>query len=314
MYSEDELSARVAWAYYQEELTQAEIAERMQLTRARVNRILQQCKQSGIVRISIDVGAACARLEHALENRWGLTRAVVVPTPAKERKVNQVIGKQAGEYLSTILRSNQTVGLGWGTTMRWAWRGVSPVELEGLTLISLFGGLPNSSTTTPYDVAATMARKLSSSACYYIAAPMYVTSEEVRETLMTQPMFADIFARAGDVDVALIGTGDLSTKSTNLKLGAVSQEEWMDLREHGAVGELFGYFLDAEGRPVDHSLNRRFMGAKLEKLKTIPTKIVAAGGQHKLPILKAALGGGYTDVLVTDEQTAAGLVTGGQAG
>lgn len=304
MYREDELHARVAWAYYQEELTQAEIAERMQLTRARVNRILQHCRKTGTVRINIDMDTTCMDVEHKLERRWGLTRAVVVPTPGKENLIFPAIGKAAGAYLSTILRNGLTLGLGWGTTLRGAWRGLQPADYDDISIVSLFGGLPSSSTTTPYDVAAAMARKLSASACYYIAAPMYVTNEGVRETLMTQPMFADIFDRAVAVDTCLIGSGDLTNRSTNLHRGAVTHGEWESLRQAGAVGELFGYFLDAEGELVNHPLNRRFMGAKLEKLKKIPTKIVAAGGLHKLQALRAALVGGYIDVLVTDEQTA----------
>lgn len=308
MYRDEELNARVAWAYYQEDMTQAEIAERMNLTRARVNRILQACRKSGMVRISIDMDTTCVREEHAIERRYGISRAMVVPTPGRERAINQAIGKTAGAYLSSILRNGQTLGLGWGTTLRDAWRGLEPTEFEDLTIVSLFGGLPSSSTTTPYDVAAAMARKLAASDCYYIAAPMYVTDETMRETLMSQPMFADIFDRAVHVDAALIGAGDLTNRSTNLRLGAVSRDEWESLRSAGAVGEIFGYFFDAEGNVVDHSLNRRFMGADIAKLKRIPVKIAAVGGLHKLPIIRAALAGGYIDVLIIDEQTAEHLL------
>lgn len=305
----EELYARVAWAYYNEELTQADIAKRMGMTRARVNRILQECRETGLVQIIINTDVAgCADVEHGLERAFGLSKALVIPTPAREKHLYTSIGKAAGAYLSGRIRDGQELGLGWGTTLRASGRALVQREAGGIRIVSLFGGLPSSSTTTPYDVASVFSRRLMAEECYYIAAPMYVTCEEVRETLMSQPMFANIFERAAEVDLCLVGAGDLTSRSTNVNLGAISDEEWQSLRKAGAVGEVFGYFLDEEGKAVDHPLNRRFMGAKLDKLKRIPTKIVASGGLHKVPIIRAGLTGGYADVLVTDELTAKALL------
>jgi len=72
----------------------------------------------------------------------------------------------------------------------------------------------------------------------------------------------------------------------------------------GAVGDVLGYVLDAEGRPVGHPINERVIGVELEDLRGIPDVILAAGGLHKVPILKAVLGLGLVDTLVTDENTA----------
>ena len=55
----DQLSIRVAWLYYLENLTQAEIGERLGLTRARVNRMLSEARENGLVpHVSRDVGQA----------------------------------------------------------------------------------------------------------------------------------------------------------------------------------------------------------------------------------------------------------------
>lgn len=308
---QSDLYARVAWAYYNEDLTQADIAARMGMTRARVNRILQECREIGLVQVIINTDVAgCAEAELGLERVFGLSKAVVIPTPAREKHLYTSIGKAAGAYLSGCIRDNQELGLGWGTTLRASGRALVRRDPGGIRIVSLFGGLPSSSTTTPYDVASVFSRRLKAEECYYIAAPMYVSSEEVRETLMSQQMFANIFERAAEVDMALIGSGDLTNRSTNVNLGAITEEEWKSLRESGAVGEVFGYFLNTEGKAVDHPLNRRFMGADLPRLKAIPVKVLAAGGLHKVPILKAALGGGYVDVLVTDEMTANALIQG----
>lgn len=310
MERDEELMTRVAWAYYNEELTQAEIASRLGLTRARVNRMLQECRESGLVQILINSETAgCVALERRLERRYGLVKAVVVPTPARENKLYAAIGMAAGMYVSESLRDGQSLGLGWGKTLRAAARGLRQRPAGEVSIVSLFGGLPHSATTNPYDVASVFARKLSAVECYFIAAPMYVSSEAVREVLISQAMFDEVFERASRVDMALVGAGDLTTRSTNVDLGALTREEWYSLLDAGAVGEIFGYFLDETGRPVDHPLNNRFMGSDFTRLKDIPCKVVASGGGHKARILKAVLEGGHAEVLITDEMAAQAVLS-----
>ncbi|SHO46372.1 sugar-binding transcriptional regulator [Desulfopila aestuarii] len=302
---EKQLLTRIAWAYHNENMTQADIAAKFGLTRAKVNKLLQDCLDIGMVQIIINSDeASCAEVECQLERRYGLCKAIVVPTPVKEKHLYTAVGATAGDYISQHLRNGQSLGLGWGKTLRASLDGIRQRSPEETAIVSLFGGLPRSGTTNPYDVAAMFARKLNVAQCHYVAAPMYVTSEDVRKALMSQPMFEKIFRRAVEVDMALIGAGDLSTRSTNVVLGALTSDEWHSLLEAGAVGEVFGYFLDSEGKPIDHPLNNRFIGAELDQLKTIPIKVIASGGLQKVPILRAILKEHYADILVTDEITA----------
>lgn len=302
---EKHLQTRVAWRYYNEGMTQADIADQLGITRARVNKILQDCRDQGLVQIIINAEhASCVEIEGDLEKRYGLTRAIVTPTPAKEKHLYEAIGKTAGVYISNTLRDGQGLGLGWGNTLRASIGGIAQRGPGDISIVSLFGGLPHSGSTNPYDVAAMFARRLNVRDCYYIAAPMYVSSEEVRTTLMTQPMFESVFRRAAEVDIALIGAGDLTARSTNVVLGALTESEWHSLLDNGAVGEVFGYFLDENGKLLDHPLNKRLMSADLEKLKRIPIKVIATGGLQKVTIITALLQQNYADILVTDEVTA----------
>ena len=50
----EQLHARVAWLYYLENFTQAEIGERLGLTRARVNKMLSEARESGLVRVTLN--------------------------------------------------------------------------------------------------------------------------------------------------------------------------------------------------------------------------------------------------------------------
>lgn len=69
----------------------------------------------------------------------------------------------------------------------------------------------------------------------------------------------------------------------------------------GAVGDLLGTFLDHDGRPVDHPFNTCSVG--------LPAAVLASGGAEKVPMVRAALVGGYVNHLITDDGTAEALVT-----
>ena len=72
---------------------------------------------------------------------------------------------------------------------------------------------------------------------------------------------------------------------------------------------IIGQFIDANGVPIDHALNRRAIALPLAELSRVPTVVFAAGGRHKVQALAAVLRGGYGSVFVTDESTARAAVT-----
>ena len=77
-----------------------------------------------------------------------------------------------------------------------------------------------------------------------------------------------------------------------------------ELRAAGAVCDIIGQFIDADGEPIDHPLNRRAIALPLAELSRVPTVVFAAGGRHKVHAIAAVLRGGYGSVFVTDEATA----------
>src|SRR5436309_15251831 len=55
MADEDEqLRVRVAWLYFMEGLTQADIAAKLGITRLRANRLLGEARESGLVKIQVN--------------------------------------------------------------------------------------------------------------------------------------------------------------------------------------------------------------------------------------------------------------------
>ncbi len=307
--SENQLISRVAWLYFNEELTQAEIGERLGLTRLKVNRLLQAGREAGLIRVVINTAFKdCVELEAGLVREYGLVRAIVVPTPERGGlHFYDAVGRPAGEYASLQLRDGQRFGVGWGYTMRAAINGMVSRSVRGVSVTSLYGGVPRSP-VNPFDSTAMFARKLQAEVCNHLPAPMFVSTPEVRETIAAQPFFRTFYQEALDVDMILTAVGDISAQATNIALGAITQDQRRDLARAGAVGEFFGRFLDAAGNVVDHEVNRCSMSPDFTGLCKVPHIVLVSGGLAKAPILRAVLRRGYVHVCVTDAGTAASLL------
>lgn len=301
--------SRIAWAYYVNGMTQSDVAEWLGISRVRVNRLLQVCRDEGYVQILVNTGqAVCFDLERRLESAYGLRRALVIPAPPSSRQMNRNLGHAAGHYLAGTLQDGTSLGMGWGTTVAAAAASIPRKPAERLTVVSLYGGLPQSIVINPYEIVTTIARRVNAEQTFYIAAPMFAPSPETCRLLKSQEMFRSVYARALRVDVALIGLGELAADATNVILGAIGRDDVRSLCAAGAVGEVFGTFVDATGHPVDHPRNACFMGPDLGEVRAIPHTIAAAGGAKKFSIIRAALAGGFINTLVTDEETAARLL------
>lgn len=308
-FADAQMQARAAWYYYVGGLTQQEIADRLGLTRLRVNRILAQARSDGLVQIELRLPLAeCVALEARLKSRFALDDVAVVPTADDYDRGQQVVGEAAGGMLDRLIEDGQGLGVGWGRTLRAAVRRLTPRRAAGAWVTSLMGGLTRGSGTNTFEVATEFARALSAE-CYYVAAPIYCPSPESRSALLTHSGLAEVMRRAREGRVALVSCGDLSERSLLARTHIV-QENLAELERAGAVGDLLGTFLDEHGRPVDHPLNQRVMALSPRELKAYPVSILASGGLPKLPIIRAVLNGRHVRRFVTDETVANALLEG----
>lgn len=295
------LMARICWHYFKEGQTQEAIAQRLGLTRKRVNRILNNARASGFVQITINgPEGACPDLEQRLKAQFGLRTVVVVPSPAAGVDVRTVVGAAAGHYVSTQLADGACLGINWGGTINAAAQNLTRRQGRGNTVVLLCGGLAESTRINPYDNAAMFARALDAT-CYYVTAPMFADSKALRDALAASDAIRRVLGMVRKLDMALLSAVDLSRESKALEYGVISRELRLSLRESGAVGDICGHYLDREGRPVDHPFAERAIHPPLSELRKVPELVLAAGGAQKAPIVRGAIRAGLCHVLITDE-------------
>jgi lsr operon transcriptional repressor len=316
MPEEDEqLRVRVAWLYFMEGLTQADIAAKLGITRLRANRLLGEARESGLVNIQVNARLSdCVALERQLVAETGLKDAVVVPTPSDAEQIAAVVGRAAADYLARHLGEQRAraLGIGWGATLRETVRHLAAANLPELSINSMMGGLTYGSELNTFEIASQFARRVNAQ-CNYLAAPIYSGSPRSRDTILAQDVFRDAFKRLAAIDVALMSVGDLSRRSLLIRYGLPRDVTVDSLRAAGAVGDIMGTFLDAAGHPIRHPLNKRVIALPIDTMRKVDTVIVASGGLNKAAVLASVLRGKLCNVLIADEaaaRAALGIVRG----
>lgn len=307
---QEQLMVKAAWLYHVEGLTQAAIATRMNLTRRRINELLATALEEGIVRVGFNSAfTANAELEARLRDCFGLQDAVVVPTPADARQLHAVIGRGAAAYLDRLIQARQpsSIGIGWGSTLRETIRQMAPANEPRIEVRSMMGGLTRGSEINTFEIVRGFAQILQAQ-CYYFAAPIYAESPQSRDTIIAQTVFEKIFHRIQEVDVSFLSVGDVSQKSLQVRYGLPAGIDEKDLAAAGAVGDLLGRYLDPQGCPIDHPVNRQVLSPELDAYRAIPCRIVASGGPHKHSILLAVARAELATVLVTDADSARAML------
>lgn len=302
---DEQMQVRVAWLYFMEGRTQGEIADLLSTNRLRINRIINEARRSGLVSITINSQlTSCLELEKTLSEQFGLTRAIIVPTPDDPAIVPVLLGQATAEYVSHTLATTQVtgIGVGWGATMRELVRHMPALRRPDLYVNSVMGGLTRGIEINTFDIASDLARLLNAE-CAYLAAPIYAGSATSRDAIMTQDMFREAFERIAANDMIVVSVGDLSEQSLLVRYGLPKDITLDELLAAGAKGDLLGQFIDAHGTPIDHQINHRAIALPLERLRAVPNVVLSSGGRHKVEAIAAVLQSGLINSIVSDENT-----------
>lgn len=295
-----EFLTRVASLYYLDNLTQAEIATRVGISRIKVVRLLKKARAMGIVEIRIQTPDSLkTSLETALVKRFGLQQVLLVADQANEENQRGQVAQVAAAQLDRLLRSGESVAIGMGRNVGAVSSAVGKVLPRSCTFVTAIGGSPQMG--QPVN-SADICRRLAESfggvvECLY--APAYVESAELRESFLRHEEVKSVLESAQKARLALVGIGDAMDNSAVVRMGCFSAKDMARLRKAGAVGDILGYFFDSAGRPVAPGMNDRVIGVSGEALRQIPSVIGVVAESEKTMALLGALRTGILDILVT---------------
>jgi DNA-binding transcriptional regulator LsrR (DeoR family) len=310
------LLVKIARLYYEQDMTQGDIGKRLRLSRQKVQRLLHQARDEGVVRIGIrPTMGIFADLEKSLEEQFGLREAVVVESSADQDQltVARDVGVGGAEYLLRVVQPHDRIVLSWGGSLLGMVNALShhpPVEFEDVTVIQALGGLadPNNEIHAA-DLTRRLARALGAKAVL-LPAPGIAGSQSAREAFGSDPHVAEVLQAARNASLALMGIGAPRPNSLLVQKGKiVTWQELAGLKKRGAVGDINLRYFDSHGRRVASELDERVIGLTLAEIKRIDHVVGVAGGSEKFKAIRAALEGKLINVLVTDDKTATRLVS-----
>jgi DNA-binding transcriptional regulator LsrR (DeoR family) len=304
---------RVAQAYYQDGLTQGQIAEHFGLSRPKVSRLLQKGRDNGIITITLTPPPhALADLELALEQRYGLKEAVAVAVgdPRNHAAVVRELGPAAAECLVRSISGDEVIATAWGTSILAMVDALPYRSWPGVTIVQMLGGLgPVDTLEHSAELTQRIAQRLGAR-LRLLPAPGIVATRAMAEALKADPQIASALKLAANADIALVGLGAPTPDSLVLRTGTILGDQDLDhLQEAQAVGDVALHYLNADGIPLDLELNERLIGLTIEQIIKIPRVIGIAGGIAKHAIIRAALRAKILDVLVTDASAAQALLS-----
>jgi DNA-binding transcriptional regulator LsrR (DeoR family) len=290
------LLAKVARMYHEKGIRQPKIAAELNLSQARVSRMLKQAVEVGIVHTVVTMPSGVhSDLEDELQGRYGLRDAVVVDTlGVVGDDVLPALGSGAAAYIDMTLTGGHVIGISsWSETLisavdRMPRKSVPVVD----RVVQIVGGLGDAAVQMQATRLTARFAELTGGMPVYLPAPGLVGTPAVRRAMMNDVSVRDVLGTWEQLTDALVGIGSLEPSPLLQRSGnAVAEADQDELRRLGAVGDVCFRFFDEEGKHVRSTFDQRVIGVTAKELLAVPRRISA---------IRAALLGGWVNILITD--------------
>ena len=300
-----DMLVQAARLYYEEGLSQGEVARRMGLSGATVSRVLAAARERGIVEVRIHDPRSpvrrVAELEQRLVDEFGLTEARV-GAPNASADALQLVGRLAADLFGEHLDRMRRVGLSWGSTLEAFVAEVTERAVPALQVLPLAGGNPGlDMASAGGTLVQALARRCGVEPSRLLA-PAIVESPQTKAAITSESAIRAALELAGQVDHAFVGIGALGVRSsvTIVEDMRLSDAELAAFLAQKPAGDISGRFFDETGAELGPPTSDRVIGVSLEDLRRVPCVVGLAAGTEKVRGVLAALRTGVLDVVVLD--------------
>lgn len=299
-----ELLASIASMYYEENLSQADIAARTGYSRSMISRLLNEARTEGVVEIRIRYPLGRRTdLEPELQDLLGLAlvRVLTSGTTRYEERLRR-LGSLAAQLVTELVHDNMTIGVSWGSALWETVNALRPGLHAGVHVVQMIGalGTPDPDIDGP-ELARRLARTMTGRYSTF-PAPLVVDSEAARQALLTEPRILRFTQEFKNIDLALVGVGTVDPQRASLlRAGYLTIAHLEELRQASVVGDVCALHFDIHGNLVDTPLQHRVVGIDAATLTNVPLKLGIAGGQFKSAPIIGASRAKLINMLITDD-------------
>lgn len=305
MIYEEDLIYKIAWFYYMDNLTQQEISKRLNISRTKIVKYLEKAREEKIIQFKIKkVGENRLLLENKLIKKYNLKDIVIIPN--SNSSLNDSLGKATASFIEANTEKDCFINIGYGDTVSKVISNLDFSSKNSISLVALTGGMSFYSSSLAFSLSNLDKRPLAE--IFLIPSPLILSKATLANELLKESSLTDIFNMTKLASLTVVGIGAVNEEATIFKRNMLNTNELTLLKMQNAVGDILSQFFDENGEIINSPLHQRLISVKLEELKKMNNVIGVGGGITKRNAIKAALKGGYLDILITDEDTANYLI------
>ena len=290
--------------YYEDGLTQAEIAKKLDVSRPVVSKLLSEARLRGIVKIEIKSPfESNDSLQQELSQKYNIDGGLIIQTGAAEPDLRQrMFISQATRYVEKMIQTATNIGLSWGVDSGSILDEMSASPPDGQSrgnVCPLMGSAPNDIKWFQTNELTRIFGIKTGYTPHYLPAPAFPVSNENKRLFEQTNEYQIVSSLWDKLDMTILGIGiypSVPDQATAARFGD-------RLREERAVGMVATYYYDRNGRLIE-SENDIVIRIPLESLKKTPINLAIGLGLEKVKTIIGALNTGLITHLLTDEETA----------
>lgn len=285
---------------------QSEIAELLNLSTSKVNRLITQGRKLGMVKIDIENPfQRLSDLENLLEEATPLAKALVTSAvEGSPATTLRQVGLAAANHLVETLRDGDVIAITGGKAVGAVVQNIETDRSFDVTVVPFTGGVQGKYHTDVNHQAMLLADKLGGRAMQ-LHAPLFAESREQRDMLMEVASIREALDLARRATVALVGIGSIATPgSSYYDLHPMPDADRKMLIGSGVSAEFLAYLIRNDGSVADYALNSRLVALHPSELQQCSRVIGVVSGEEKVWPIRSVLNGNYLNSLILDEDTA----------
>lgn len=301
---------QVATMYYEQNLSQQQIADEMQVSRSLVALYLKKAREAGIVKIEIiNPQDTCEDLALIIQNKTGLNRVIVVPgSHTSDALTRRSIAGALARHLENTLQKGDCVGIGFGRTMAEVADLLVPSKPCNIDVVPLVGESSTGliGTYSQINLHVLKIARAFGGAPHFLLAPLMLNSAHLQLQLLEDNGIRSTTQYWDQLTHICVGVGTLPPVSGEVIY--IGEENLPLFLNAGGVGDVCSRYFDTAGNFIDAPLYNRLIGIHPKQMRKAEHFLAVASGAEKAGAVSGLLRSGLVTELFVDEELAHTMV------
>ncbi|WP_414638115.1 sugar-binding transcriptional regulator [Actinophytocola sp.] len=302
-------AAAIARRFYVLGHSKLEIAEEFGISRFKVARILDNARETGLVRVEFDLGVPVdVTLSDEVRSAYGLNRVLVLEralSAGGRPAVRRHIGALAALVLSEMVTKDDVLGLSWARSVNVMAESVA--TLARVPVVQLCGVQAGIDMRDRSVETVTRVARVGGGDAYPIYGPLVLPDRRTTDILRRQPGIAETFGQFRNLTKAVVSIGAWAPGESTV-YDALDPAERDAIGRRGAVAEVTARLFDGDGNALSTGLAHHVLAVSTEELRAVPEVIALGYTAPKAEAIDAVLRSGMVTTLITDTAAAEPLL------